>query len=144
MLKLDTLYFSCSPTEFEFHINVPVCKCFFQIIPTMSFGQFFFQCLVYLMFCLIIGAQAFFFDMVFTISKVQAIFGGQHFADFLIPTEVILVANCLTVIVHSAEYDMAMRMFTVDMSGNDVLSVFNTHQFHIVMRYAQHQSIIGL
>ena len=39
---------------------------------------------------------------------------------------------------------MTMRMLTVDMPGNDVLRVFNTHQFHIVVRYVQHQSIIGL
>ena len=101
----------------------------------MSCGQFFFQCLVYLVLCLIVWAQAFLFDMVFTIGKVQAIFGGQHFADFLILTEVILVANCFTVIVHPVEYDMAMRMLTVDMSGNDVLRIFNTHQLHIVVRY---------
>ena len=144
MLKLDTLYFSCSPTDFEFHINVSVGKHIFQIIPTMSFGQFFFQCLVYLMFCLIIGAQTFLFDMVFTIGKVQAIFGGQHFANFLISAEVILVANRLAVIIHSVENDMAMRMLTVDMSSNDVLRILNTHQFHIVVRYAQHQGVIGL
>ena len=96
------------------------------------------------MLCLVVGAQAFLFDMVFTIGKVQAIFGGQHFADFLILTEVILVANRLAVIVHSVENDMAMRMLTVDMSGNDVLRILNTHQFHIVVRYVQHQSIIGL
>lgn len=56
----------------------------------------------------------------------------------------ILVANRLAVIVHSVEYDVAMRMLTVDMSGNDVLRIFNTHQFHIVVRYVQHQGIIGL
>ena len=144
MFKLDTLYFPCSPADFEFHINLPVGKRIFQIIPTMSCGQFFFQCLVYLVLCLVVGAQAFLFDMVFTIGKVQAIFGGQHFADFLIPTEIVLVANRLAVIIHSVENDMTMRMLTVDMPGNDVLRVFNTHQFHIVVCYAQHQSIIGL
>jgi len=80
--------------------------------------------------------------MVFTIGKVQAIFRGQHFANFLIPTKVILVANRLAVIVHSVENDMAMWMLTVDMPSNDVLRIFNTHQFHIVVRYTQHQCIV--
>jgi len=142
MFKLDTLYFPCSPADFEFHINLPVGKRIFQIIPTMSCGQFFFQCLVYLVLCLVVGAQAFLFDIVFTIGKVQAIFGGQHFADFFIPAEVILVANRLTVIVHSVENDMAMRMLTVDMPSNDVLRILYTHQFHIVVRYTQHQCIV--
>ena len=120
MFKFDTLYFSCSPADLEFHINVTVGKRIFQVFPTISFGQFFFQCLVYLVLCLVVGAQAFLFDMVFTIGKVQAIFGGQHFADFLIPTEIVLVANRLAVIIHSVENDMTMRMLTVDMPGNDV------------------------
>ena len=121
MFKLDTLYFPCSPADLEFHINASVCKRIFQIIPTMSFGKFFFQCLVYLMFCLIIGSQTSLLDMVFTIGKMQAIFGDQHFAYFLIPAEVILIANHLVVIVHSIENDMAMRMPCVlyhsEMSG---------------------------
>ena len=144
MFKLDTLYFPCSPADFEFHINLPVGKRIFQIIPTMSCGQFFFQCLVYLVLCLIVWAQAFLFDMVFTIGKVQAIFGGQHFANFLSPAKIILVANRLAIIVHSVENDMAMRMLTVDMPGNDVLRIFDAHQFHIVVGDLQHQRIIRL
>ena len=144
MFKFDTLYFSCSPADLEFHINVTVGKRIFQVFPTISFGQFFFQCLVYLVLCLVVGAQAFLFDMVFTIGKVQAIFGGQHFADFLIPTEIVLVANRLAVIIHSVENDMTMRMLTVDMPGDDVLRVFDAHQFHIVMGDLQHQRIIRL
>lgn len=65
----------------------------------------------------------------------EPIFGGQHFANFLIPAKIILVANRLAIIVHSVENDMAMRMLTVDMPGNDVLRVFDVHQFHIVLHY---------
>ena len=87
----------------------------------MSCGQFFFQCLVYLVLCLVVGTQAFLFDMVLTIGKVQAIFSSQHFAYFLIPAEVILVANRFAAIVHSVENDMAVRMPCVlyhsEMSG---------------------------
>ena len=37
-----------------------------------------------------------------------------------------------------------MRMLTVDMPGDDVLRVFDAHQFHIVMGDLQHQRIIRL
>ena len=77
MFKFDTLYFSCSPADLEFHINVTVGKGFFQFIPTLSFGQFFFQCFVYFMFCSVVWAQAFLLDMVFAIGKVQSVFCGS-------------------------------------------------------------------
>ena len=108
----------------------------------MYLGQFLFQRFVYLMLCSVIRAQSFFLDMVFTIGKMQAIFGGQHFANFLIPAKVILVANRFAVIVHSIKDDVAMRMFTVDVPGNNVLRVFDSHQFHVVVGNLQHQFII--
>lgn len=35
-----------------------------------------------------------------------------------------------------------MRMFTVDVPGNNVLRVFDSHQFHVVVGNLQHQFII--
>jgi len=105
-------------------------------------GQFLFQRFVYLILCSVIRAQSFLLDMVFTIGKMQAIFGCQHFANFLILAKVILVANRFAAIVHSIKDDVAMRMFTVDVPGNDVLRVFDAHQLHIVMGNLQHQFII--
>ena len=82
--------------------------------------------------------------MVFAVGKVQAVFCRQHLTHLFISVEVVLVANRLTVIVHTIENDVAMRMLTVDMPGDDVLRVFDAHQFHIVMGDLQHQRIIRL
>ena len=80
--------------------------------------------------------------MIFAVCKVQPIFSRQHLANFLISAEVVLITNRLAIIVHPIEDDVAMRMFTVNMSGDDVLRVQNTHQLHVVMSDLQHQRII--
>ena len=82
--------------------------------------------------------------MVFAVGKVQAVFCRQHLARLFISAEVVFVANRLTVIIHPIENDVAMRMLTVDMLGDDVLRVFDAHQFHVVVGDLQHQRIIRL
>ena len=54
---------------------------------------------------------------------MQAVTGCQHLADLFVPITVVLVTDGATVIIHPVVNDVAMRMITVGMPGDDELRV---------------------
>lgn len=142
--EFHALYFTGSPADFEFQVNATGCQCIFQLIPTLGIRHFRFPCFVDFVLRSVVWAQAFFLDAVFPVSEMEPIFGGKHLADFLVAVAVVFVANGLSIVVHTVENNVAVRMFPVNVSGDDVLCVSDAYSFHVFMGDFQHQRIIIL
>ena len=70
---------------------------------------------------------------ILSFTKIKSILFFQFLADFDIPITVVLVTNSASVIIHSVENNVNMRMLLVIMPGNDILGIFDSHFLHILL-----------
>lgn len=80
--------------------------------------------------------------MLLTVCHVEPIFLRQLLAYLFITITVVLVGNGLAVVVYSVEYDVAVRMLAVGVTGYDELRVADAHSFYIFVSNFYHQSVI--
>ena len=70
---------------------------------------------------------------ILSFAKIKSILLFQLLADFDIPITVVLVTDSASVIIHSVENNVNMRMLLVIMPGNDILGISDSHFLHILL-----------
>lgn len=70
---------------------------------------------------------------ILSFTKIKSILLFQFLADFDIPITVVLVIDDASVVIHSVENNVNMRMLLVIVPGNDILGIFDSHFLHILL-----------
>ena len=82
---------------------------------------------------------------VFTCSfpcHIEPVLLCELFTCLFVSVAVVLVGNGFAVIIHSVEYDVAVRMLTVSMTGNDELGISDAHLLHVLVSNFYHQPVV--
>ena len=88
-----------------------------------------------------IGAKSFCPCLGFAFAEGQTIFHLQFLADSDIPLQPVAVGDAFAVVVHTIEDEVAMGIGCVVMTDYDILSIFDSHLFHILLCQLHHKLI---
>ena len=80
--------------------------------------------------------------MLLAVSDIESLLLRQCFANLFITVTVILVGDSFAVVIYSVEYDVAVRMLMVSVTGYDELCITDAHSLHIVVSNFYHQTVI--
>ena len=89
-----------------------------------------------------IGAESLCPCLGFAFAEGQTVFLLQFLADADIPFQPVAVGDAFAVVVHTIEDEVTMGIGSVVVTDNDILSVLDSHLFHILL-YKLHHKIIG-
>ena len=89
--------------------------------------------MVNLIFRLIVSFQAVSPYSVFAFTKIKPILFFQLLADLDIPITVVLVADGASVVIHTVENNVNVRMLLVIVPSNDILGIFDSHFLHVLL-----------
>ena len=79
--------------------------------------------------------------MGFAFAEGQTVFLLQFLADSDIPLQPVAVGNAFAVVIHTVEDEVAMGIWGIVVTDNDILGVFDSHLFHILLCYLCHKLI---
>jgi len=77
----------------------------------------------------------------FTFAEGQTVFLLQFLADTDIPLQPVAVGDAFAVVVHTIEDEVTMGIGSVVMPDYDILSVLDSHLFHILLCYLHHKPV---
>ena len=77
----------------------------------------------------------------FAFAEGQAVFLLQFLADADIPLQPVAVGDAFSVVVHAVEDEVAMGIGSVVVTDYDLLSVFDSHLFHILLCNLHHKLV---
>ena len=89
-----------------------------------------------------IGAESLCPCLGFAFAEGQTVFLLQFLADSDIPLQPVAVGDAFAVVVHAVEDEVAMGIGSIVMTDYDILSVLDSHLFHILLCHLHHK-IIG-
>ncbi len=89
-----------------------------------------------------IGAESFCPCLGFTFAEGQTVFLLQFLADAHIPLQPVAVGDAFAIVVHTIEDEVAMGIGSVMVTDDNILSVLDSHLFHILL-YNLYHKLIG-
>ena len=91
--------------------------------------------------CPFIGAESLCPCLGFAFAEGQTAFLFQFLADADIPLQPVAVGDAFAVVVHAVEDEVAMGIGSIVMTDEDILSVLDSHLFHILFCNLYHKVI---
>ena len=110
-------------------------------IPVAAPADFRFQNVVQPVFSPVRLFQAIELDILLAVSHVQTIFQGKLLADTGAAQPIVSVRECPAVIAYAVEDDMHVRMFLVEVVGDEELGVAQSHLLHVFKCDMRHDMV---
>ena len=137
----DALGDVSATSEFDFGSNAISLQVVGEVFPAVGVFQGGLDIIGHLVSDPFIGAKSFCPCLRFAFAEGQAVFLLQFLADADIPLQPVTVGDAFTVVVHAVEDEVAMGIGSIVMPDYDILSILDSHLFHIFLCHLHHKLI---
>ena len=138
----DALGDVSAASEFDFGSDAISLQVVGEVFPAVGVFQGGLDIIGHLVSDPFIGAESLCPCLGFAFAEGQTVFLLQFLADADIPLQPVTVGDSFTVVVHAVEDEVAMGIGSIVMPDYDILSILDSHLFHIFLCQLHHK-IIG-
>ena len=128
-------------SEFDFGSDAVGLQVIGEVFPAVRIFQGRLDIIGHFVPCPFIGAESLCPCLGFAFAEGQTVFLLQFLADADIPLQPVAVGDAFAVVVHAVEDEVAMGIGSIVVTDNDILSVLDSHLFHILLCYLHHKLI---